>query len=513
MISVDADTGQCESTDWPCVPEDAGTLTVTMELDDPPAEGGYRTCLLEVVDNGPNTAISGQDYLLPERLGDRARLNADGDWRATLPLTILTDRLAEHTEWFTVQGKCGGTLGDTQPRHTELTATPLTVQIANVESEEPPPPPPPPPPQPPEDTPAIVLGLASTETSPGECADNNAPCLIESAGTVQLTISLRDPPAQGGYRTCLLEPAAGPNTATNGEDYRLPERSGDRARLAASNGWRATLPFQVLTDDVEEGTETLTVQGKCGGSTSDTTPRHTELDAVPFTVQIADGPSPPQIAAPVPDIALLPGDRLTVLLHQTFVSTDEQALVFEVSSNPPASLDTNLGGGILTVIVDDDDPPRRATVTVRATNALGLSSEDDFVLTIQPPADRAAILEPETEASFELPTSLGSGTTYSAIPSVEGLVDIRIASGRLTMTPREGQVGETIVELTASSSTGVSIVRPYWATVLAPPPSWLRGWRFGVLVTSATSTMATSTMATSTMATSTIESTSNSVGR
>ena len=502
VIAVDAGdfTGQCESAAWPCVPEDAGTVTVTMEIDNPPDQGGYRTCLLEVVDDGPNTAISGQDYRLPERSGDRARLHAANGWSATLPLAILADRLTEHTEWFTVQGTCGGTVGDTEPRHTELEATPLTVQIANVESEGPPPPPRPPP-RPPDDPPTLVLGLASAETSPGECAGNDAPCLIERVGTVQLTISLRDPPAQGAYRTCLLEVASGPNTATAGEDYRLPERSGDRARLAASNGWRATLPLEILIDGVEEGTETLTVQGKCGGSTSDTTPRHTELAATPFTMQIADGPSSPQIASAVPDIALLPGDRLTVDLNRTFASADGEALEFDAWTDPPASLDMNLGGGMLTIIVDDDEPARTATVTLQATTQPSrLSSEDSFALTIRPPANRIAVLQPGTEARFELPPIAERSSTaspsrhfrYSAIASVEGLVDIRIANGWMTLRRAPDQEGEAIVELTASTGTGVDIVRHYRVTVLAPARPWLRGWRIGLMATS-TVAAATST--------------------
>ena len=65
-------------------------------------------------------------------------------------------------------------------------------------------------------------------------------------------------------------------------------------------------------------------------------------------------------------------------------------------------------------------------------------------------------------------------------------------NGWITLRRAPDQEGEAIVELTASTGTGVDIVRHYRVTVLAPARPWLRGWRIGLMATS-TVAAATST--------------------
>ena len=325
---------QCDSGDHPCVAEGAGEVQATLTLRDPPSSGSYRTCLLEVAD-GPNTAANGTDYRLPERSGDRARLSAQTDWQATLPLTFLADAEdSEGTELFTVRARCGGSSEEAAPRHGELAAIPLTIQIADGAAVQPPPPPPAS-----SSAATLVLSLPASVLAAGQCDHLDHPCVAESAGEVAVTLRIDNPPAAGGYRTCLLEVAAsGPNTATSGTDYRLPERSGDRARLSAQTGWHAALPLAIVADNEEEAPETFTLVGKCGGTTAGTSPHHTELAATALTVRILDGAPGPRLLAPIADVELRPGDEVTARLHRVFAPVDGQQFEFAVGVSSGAEL-------------------------------------------------------------------------------------------------------------------------------------------------------------------------------
>ena len=134
----------------------------------------------------------------------------------------------------------------------------------------------------------LLLALSSTHLRPGRCASAAHPCLLENAGDVTVTVSLTHPPPAGSYRRCRPELAANfVHTATEGADFRLPARQGGK-RLNAGGFWEAALTLEVLRDSLAEGTETLTLIGRCGGSTQQADPHHTELGAIPLTVQIVD---------------------------------------------------------------------------------------------------------------------------------------------------------------------------------------------------------------------------------
>ena len=122
----------------------------------------------------------------------------------------------------------------------------------------------------------IVLSLPDSALADG-CASAELPCLREDAGAVDVAISIANPPSQGGYRSCRLEVAAGSNTATPGSDYTLPAGNEGQVRITAQSNWQATLTLTVVADEVEEGTETLSLQGKCGGTVGDTTPSSRRL--------------------------------------------------------------------------------------------------------------------------------------------------------------------------------------------------------------------------------------------
>ena len=134
----------------------------------------------------------------------------------------------------------------------------------------------------------LLLTLSSTHLRPGRCASTAHPCLLENAGDATVTISLAHPPSIGAYRRCRPELAANAvHTASEGADFRLPTRQQGK-RLHAAGFWEAALTLEVLPDTLVEGTETFTLIGRCGGSTLQADPHHTELATIPLTVQIVD---------------------------------------------------------------------------------------------------------------------------------------------------------------------------------------------------------------------------------
>ena len=134
----------------------------------------------------------------------------------------------------------------------------------------------------------LLLTLSSTHLRPGRCASTAHPCLLENAGDATVTISLAHPPSIGAYRRCRPELAANAvHTASEGADFRLPTRQQGK-RLSAAGFWEAALTLEVLPDTLAEGTETFTLIGRCGGSTLQADPHHTELATIPLTVQIVD---------------------------------------------------------------------------------------------------------------------------------------------------------------------------------------------------------------------------------
>lgn len=110
------------------LPENAGTVAVTISIVNPPTSGSYRKCRLEVVPMALDTATDRADYRLATT---SVRLRADENWRSQLALTVLPDALSEATETFTLRGRCGGSSRRTTPGHAALDWRPLQLRIAN----------------------------------------------------------------------------------------------------------------------------------------------------------------------------------------------------------------------------------------------------------------------------------------------------------------------------------------------------------------------------------------------
>ncbi len=136
---------------------------------------------------------------------------------------------------------------------------------------------------------------------PSACGGFGRLCLPETSLQAGLTLELRHPPAHA-YRKCRVEVGDGPNTARQAQrsrgrrhDYDIfasdPSRqgyhlnSGEDKTLSVSGWW-----LHVEHDGEEEGPESLTLRGKCGGSPNNRA--HRDLRWAPTTVWIADVPWP-----------------------------------------------------------------------------------------------------------------------------------------------------------------------------------------------------------------------------
>ena len=460
--------------------EGDGTVLVTMYLGNPPQRGGYRDCRLET-SAGLHTARPREDYRLPTATG---RLHSDEAWQALFALTVVADDVVEPAETFAIEGKCGGTVGDTTPHHSALVSVPLALSIVDRGGGTPPPPEPPPPPPPPS-APTIELSLPGIGPNEGRCGSGEQLCLAEDVDEVAVTFSIANPPAQGGYRGCRLVSASASATpaATLGEDYRLP---GDGALVSAQTGWSAVLPLLVEHDSVAEETEILTLRGVCRETIAGTEPGHAELLANEVTVRIADVPRP-RLIAPIEDVALRAGDELTVRLDAVFERED--GLRYAVESSARDVAPATLRDGRLRVIVRDNAQAGMATVTVRAINAAGVGTSDSFDLRVAagelaPTAlDGADISARTTVALAGLLSPFSAAPAYTATADPRDLANVDVGDGALTIVPREAESGRLTLVITADNGSGVAVARRFQLAVTAAVGQrLLRGWRLAVPV-------------------------------
>ena len=165
--------------------------------------------------------------------------------------------------------------------------------------------------------PAIVLAVDAGRQSPSaRCGGSGRLCVLETAGPVRVTMTVRNPPAVA-YRDCRLAvAAAGPNTATQSTDGQFNDYQlvGNDGVVLKAGRWSADATVAVEDDGKDEDPEALTLLGECGGSSDGAS--HLALRQPPTTIWIGDVPWPKLTVAPPTGgtvtgagIACGPGDR------------------------------------------------------------------------------------------------------------------------------------------------------------------------------------------------------------
>ena len=107
--------------------------------------------------------------------------------------------------------------------------------------------------------------------------------LAEDAGEVKVRLALRPRPAAGNYSGCRLRLSAGGTADASDVTF-----SG-RRKLTPANGWSGQAGLMAITDDaLDEGDETLVVEGHCASSANGADPTHAALVSRPLALTIRD---------------------------------------------------------------------------------------------------------------------------------------------------------------------------------------------------------------------------------
>ena len=195
----------------------------------------------------------------------------------------------------------------------------------------------------------------------------------------------------------------------------------------------------------------------------------------------------PRLIAPIEDVALRPGDELTVRLDAVFERED--GLRYAVESSVRNLAPATLRDSRLRVIVGDDAEGGMATVTVRAINAAGVSTSDSFDVGVAAGEGAATALDSadiSARTRVELASLLSpfsAAPTYNATASPRDLANIEVADGDLTIVPREAESGRLTLVITANNGSGVTVVRRIqFAVTGSAGQRLLRGWRLALPV-------------------------------
>ncbi|MDE2767606.1 MAG: fibronectin type III domain-containing protein [Chloroflexota bacterium] len=243
--------------------------------------------------------------------------------------------------------------------------------------------------------------------------------LNEDAGKVTVRLTLRNPPASGGYTGCGLRLAAG-SVAESPADVTFPNQK----RLRAANGWTAQGKLLNLVDDaLTERNEALVVEGRCKGREPGTEPAAKDLLAKPLRLTIRDND----------------GARPLTL------------------SVDPATIGETLGGQAVEVTATvADAPPSPVTVSLRlgpgaysATGALRVvipagSTSGATELTFTPTDDGNASDDTVAVSGTAPGHTVADASLTIAEPTVVDGADLSGLAVRLTVSPaaiREGSSG------------------------------------------------------------------------
>ena len=109
--------------------------------------------------------------------------------------------------------------------------------------------------------------------------------LSESAGDVQVRLTLEDPPETGRYTGCKVRMATGGTAAAADVTFKNQKK----LRSDAVPPWTARAKLMAIVDDeVAEDDETLVIEGYCSNSQAGTDPPYSALLSTPLTLTIVD---------------------------------------------------------------------------------------------------------------------------------------------------------------------------------------------------------------------------------
>ena len=485
--------------------EDAGKVSATLTLADPPASGRYTGCGLRLAAGGVAGALD-----VEFTNGDRT-LEAANGWSATGKLLKLRDdALAEGDETLVVEGHCTGSDAGTDPAAADLAAAPLTLTVEDnealaatlsvdvaaidetasatavevtatlgsaVERAL--------------DIPLTFGGTAAEDTdytlsgtrtitvdggastgattltfTPSADADADDDAVVigaspagyavtaatltireppppptielsvdsttlpEDAGDVNVRLTLANPPAGGKYTGCRVRLAAG--SGADAADVGFMNRK--KLRPDTTPPWSASARLlTIVDDDVEEGDETLLIEGYCSGSAG-ADPPHDELLSTPLALTIEDDDRYLALAVSPDEVGETRGEQSVTVTGS--VATPPVADVV-------ATLDLDAGDYTVT-------GTRSLTIAAGATDG-------STTLAVTPTGDADTTDDEVSIGGEATGYTVRAATLTIGEPTLAGDVDLSGLRVRLSVAPTAIREGTTGTHTVTATLTGVPV--------------------------------------------------------
>ena len=307
----------------------------------------------------------------------------------------------------------------------------------------------------------------------------------EAAGTATITITARDPGGLTATQTMAVtvEAVNSPPTITGTvEDQTLnvgdtftadvaglfTDPDGDALTFAATSSDAAVATASVSGDTltveaVAEGSATVTVSATDTGDLS---------AEVAFTVTVEQPNRAPEVADAIPAQTLQIGDTLPLVVSMYFTDPDGDELSYEAVSSVTDVVEALAMGDTVQLAAM---MAGSATVAVTVSDPEGLTAEQEFSVTVQPPANRApeeadsipahdvvvdSAVVLDMSAYFTDPD--GDELTYSAETSDAAIATASVDGSVVTTTGvSAGEEGVQMVTLmvTATDPAGLSVTQ------------------------------------------------------
>ena len=252
--------------------------------------------------------------------------------------------------------------------------------------------------------------------------------LAEDAGEVRVRMTLANPPASGKYTACRVRLAAGSGADSADVEF----MSQKKLRPGGATPWSAEGKFLKIVDDaLEEGTETLLVEGYCSASAG-ADPGHGALLSTPLALTIEDNDRYVTLALSPDEVGETRGEQSVTVTGSVSAAPDADVAV---------SLE--LAAGDYTVT-------GTKSLTIAAATTTGSTN-----LAVTPTGDADTTDDEVTVGGTASGYTVRSATLTIGEPTTVGGVDLSGLGVRLSVSPAAIREGTSGTHTVTATLTGV----------------------------------------------------------